>query len=161
MNNKIFFSKKGSGYEIGKKPTYYVVIFFFLTISFMLFGFLIISEVSSSSSIPDNARTTVLINRFLNSEDCFAYKDSETGRVYPGIIDIEKFNENNLEKCYYAEKKYDSKSFRLTLNGEDIEKKTILTTNWGSSRFGQASQYVLLYNNGEISKANLLIAVQK
>jgi hypothetical protein len=160
MKNKISFSKKGSGYEVGKKPAYYIVILLFLTISFMLFGFLIMSQVSSLSTIPYNVETTALVNRFLNSEDCFAYQDSETGRVYPGIIDIEKFNEERIGKCYYT-KNYNLKSFKMTLKTEGIEEKTILTTNWGSSMLSQVSQYVLVYDDGKISKANLLIAVQK
>ena len=161
MKDKIFFSKKGSGYQIGKKPAYYIIVLLFLVISFMLFGSIIMSEVSLSNSIPNNVDTTVLVNRFLNSDDCFAYKDNETGRIYPGIIDIKKFNEDTLKECYNAGSNYNSKSFKFIIKGSGIEEKTIFTINWGARKFSQVSQYVLIYNKGKISKANLLIAVQE
>ncbi|MDD5086357.1 MAG: hypothetical protein PHV16_01265, partial [Candidatus Nanoarchaeia archaeon] len=94
------FSKKGNGYILGKKPVYFIIVLFFLTASFLLFGFIILTSVSNSNTIPPNTKITIMINRFLNSPECFAYMDDETGRVYPGIVDLKKLNDNQIAKCY-------------------------------------------------------------
>jgi len=169
-NKKIFFSKRGSGYILGKKPMYFIILLICLTISFLLFNFAIMREISSTTVIPDNLEMTILINRFLNSPDCLAYKDKETGRTYSGVIDLEKFNDKTLEKCY-STKDNDLKAFKLTLESSTLDippkddsnmkRNFILTPNWGARRYTQTSQYVLIYYKENFYRGKLLIAVQK
>jgi len=170
VNKKMFFSKKASGYILGKKPLYFIVTLICLTISFILFSYAISREVSSTTAIPDNLEATIFINRFLNSPECLAYQDKETGRTYPGVIDLEKFNDQTLEKCYFTEDNT-LKAFKLTLESSDldfppekesnIEKNFILTPNWGARRYTQTSQYVLIYYKENFYRGRILIAVQK
>ncbi len=171
-NKKMFFSKKASGYILGKKPIYFIITLICLTISFILFSYAISREVSSTTVIPDNLEMTILTNRFLNSPDCLAYQDKETGRAYPGIIDLEKFNDEALEKCYSTE---DStlKAFKLSLESPNLNippeensdnkanKYFILTPNWAARRYTQTSQYVIIYHKENFYRGRLLIAVQK
>ena len=169
-NKKIFFSKKGGGYILGKKPLYFITTLICLTISFLLFHFAIMSEVSSTTTIPDSLEITILVNRFLNSPDCLAYQDKETGRTYLGIIDLEKFSDKTLKKCYSTEDNK-LKAFRLTLESPDIDippkedssikRKFVLTPNWGAKRYTQTSQYVLIHYKENFYRGRLLIAVQK
>ncbi len=42
-----------------------------------------------------DAEVTVVMNRILYSPSGFSYKDEELNRVYPGIIDLEKFKKLN------------------------------------------------------------------
>jgi hypothetical protein len=161
MKNKIFFSKRASGYLLGKKPMYFLAVLFYLTFAFLFFSFFISSNITSANTIPANVKTTVLINRFLNSPDCFAYVDEETGRAYPGIIDIKKFDDDKMSKCYSTNDD-NSYSFRFELeNSSNNFKKTISTLNWGARRFNKVSQYVLVYNEGNIYPAKVLISIQK
>ena len=164
-NKKIFFSKRASGYLLGKKPMYFLAVLFYLTFAFLFFSFFISYNITSTNKIPINTETTVLINRFLNSPDCFAYVDEETGRAYPGIIDIKKFNDEQIKKCYSAtdDKSY---SFRFELQSTNIDFKDYSTPNWGARRFNKISQYVLVYYGktiyGEsIYSGTLLISIQK
>lgn len=39
----------------------------------------------------------ILVNRLLSSKNCFTYE--EDGRVYPGMLDYDKFNEKRLKEC--------------------------------------------------------------
>jgi len=161
MKNKIFFSKRASGYLLGKKPMYFLAVLFYLTFAFLFFSFFISSNITSANTIPANVKTTVLINRFLNSPDCLAYEDEETGRAYPGVIDIKKFNDDNISKCY-STNETSLYSFRFELeNSSNNFKKTISTLNWGARRFNKVSQYVLVYNEGNIYPAKVLISIQK
>jgi hypothetical protein len=168
-NKKMFFSKKASGYILGKKPLYFIILLICLTISFILFSYAISREVSSTTYILENLEVTILINRFLNSPDCLAYQDKETGRTYSGVIDLEKFNDKTLEKCYSTEDN-DLKAFKLTLESsnpnipikENSDDKTfILTPNWEPRRYTQTSQYVLIHYKENFYRGRLLIAVQK
>jgi len=171
-NKKMFFSKKASGYILGKKPIYFIITLICLTISFLMFSYAISKEVSSTAYIPNNLEANILINRLLNSPYCFAYQDEETGRAYPRIIDLEKFNEKNLEDCYSTEDS-NLKSFKLTLKSPELnippegnsdEKKNknfVLTQNWGASRYTQTSQYVLIHYKENFYRGKVLIAMQK
>ena len=169
-NKKIFFSKRGSGYILGKKPMYFIILLICLTISFLLFNFAIMREIYSTTVIPDNLEMTILVNRFLNSPDCFAYQDKETGRTYSGVIDLEKFNNKTLKKCY-STKDGSLKAFKLTLESlnpdiaskfdTEIERNFILTPNWEAERYTQTSQYVLIHYKENFYRGKLLIAVQK
>ncbi len=174
-NKKIFFSKTGSGYILGKKPMYFIILLICLTISFIMFSYAISKEVSSTTYIPDNLEATILINRFLNSPECLAYQDKETGRTYLGVIDLEKFNGETLKKCYSTEDN-NLKAFQLTLEipdlgipskedseGSDtiIERNFVSTPNWGPRRYTQTSQYVIIHYKEKFYRGRLLIAVQK
>ena len=159
-NKKIFFSKRASGYLLGKKPMYFLAVLFYLAFAFLFFSFFIYSNIASTNAIPANVETTVLINRFLNSPDCFAYVDEETGRAYPGIIDIKNFDDDTMSKCYSTneDKSY---SFRFELESTNIDDKVCSTSNWGARRFNKISQYVLIYDEGNIYPGTLLISIQK
>lgn len=160
-NKKIFFSKRASGYLLGKKPMYFLAVLFYLTFAFLFFSFFISYNITSTNAIPANVETTVLINRFLNSPDCFVYVDEETGRAYPGIIDIKKFDDNQIKKCYSTseDKSY---SFRFEMESSNNKfKKTISTLNFGARRFNKISQYVLIYDEGNLYTGRLLISIQK
>ena len=63
--------------------------------------FLITLPVKQSFDI-DKLQQTILRQRFIYSENCLAYKDD---KVSPGIIDLKKFNQNNLENCFQANDK--------------------------------------------------------
>jgi len=160
MKNKIFFSKRASGYLLGKKPMYFLAVLFYLTFAFLFFSFFISSNITSANTIPANVKTTVLINRFLNSPDCFAYVDEETGRAYPGIIDIKKFDDDKMSKCYSTNDD-NSYSFRFELTSTNIGNKVCSTPNYGVRKFNKISQYILIYDGVNIYSGTLLISIQK
>ena len=57
-------------------------------------------NIADVSTVPEGLEDEiVLISRFYNSEDCFAYED-EMERVHMGVIDSSKFQENNMETCF-------------------------------------------------------------
>jgi len=58
----------------------------------------------------------ILRQRFVYSENCMAYKEN---KIYPGIVDIKKFEKENLEKCFQSNK------IGVTLNLMNNTLKTI------------------------------------
>src|SRR3989338_2447348 len=101
------------------------IVFGFIFSGFCILLFFIISkETISIADIPKGLEEYVFIQRFLSSQDCFAYQDKETLRIYPGIIDLEKFKQEKLEDkednlCYKFKK--DVPEFRLKINDKIIQ----------------------------------------
>jgi len=92
-------------------------------------------SVSEATKIPiDLEDELILIHRFYNSEDCFAYKD-EIGLVHSKIIDINKFKQETMERCF--PESYVKYAFSLLLNvpqldvlGTSYNVGPINTFNW-------------------------------
>jgi hypothetical protein len=86
--------------------------------------------VANAAKIPRGVEDEmILIPRFYNSENCFAYKD-EVGRVHMHVIDLNKFKQENMQKCFLeSDINY---AFSLSLEVSEINLKLgpINTFNW-------------------------------
>ena len=93
-------------------------------------------------------------NSLLHNKNCLAY---ENGAVYPGIVDINKFNPEKLQKCLGV--KGDSYGIILNLKYNDINKVIFLNERMtdranfclskGSFKCSSESVYVLVNENNE------------
>lgn len=110
-------SKKAS-FIISSEMVIWIWRFLFLIVVSIIFVFILSSYVHREIKIAD-LQENILITRLLYSQNCFGYEDV---RIYPGIIDLEKFNEENLKKCIAHENRI---KFKLTLSNEANEIKTI------------------------------------
>lgn len=61
-----------------------------------------------------------LSQRILFSPDCFVYEDTELGKPIPGIIDYEKFTQDNINSCFANEKSKLSAKIMLDVDNELI-----------------------------------------
>lgn len=82
----------------------------------------------------------IIETRLLYSPNCLAYKDTTTGRVYTGVIDLDKFSVETLTNCVHYEKVTDY-ALRLELfytkdDGEDEYADSITTPNWDLKHHG-------------------------
>ncbi len=134
------------------------------TIAYMVFGFIFVGfgillffimtkETIDIVDIPENLERDILIQRFLSSPDCFTYQDKETLRFYPGIIDLEKFTQENFDKednqCYKIEEDTKAPQFRLIIGNKivktsDFEGKVI-------------NKKILIFKEGKFENAILKI----
>ena len=96
----------------------------------MTFAFAALLSMIESSSVlvPRELKGELISLRFSNSPDCFAFQDENNGRIYSGIIDLIKFNENQLNfNCYNLDKGTAAQqyNFKLSLQnqGSSIETK--------------------------------------
>ncbi len=111
--------------EIAKKVVYMIPVAFLLALVIIytviyFFGDALY-RMRDTDLVYDN---TLLMQRFLNSESCFAYKDERIGRVYPGVIDLNKFNNDNLQNCAnYGSKKRNLK-LELEFSGKKITRQS-------------------------------------
>ena len=111
--------------------------------------------------IPKGVEESILIERFYNSPDCFAYKDEEIGITYQKIIDLDKFrNQDAINKCIsHNNLKF---AFKLELEDTESKEKTITATpNWiDNSKYSLIQKSVFIYHNDNVKNGKLSIFVQ-
>ena len=153
--NKLFSGKKSS--ISGRKVLFYAIFSVVAAVTAMLILYFVSSGKSAIAEIPFGLEDYLTTQRFMNSPMCFAFQD-ESSRTYPWIIDTEKFNQENLDKCYVASDTK-VKAYRLTLTyGKD--KAAIATKNWQGFLKSAETKQVFVYNKGNIQKAELFIEMQ-
>jgi len=83
----------------------------------LFFIFLILGVYLARDVRTEELEHSLLIKRLFYDQNCFSFTDE---RSYPGIIDLNKFQEERLEKCAFKEKI----GYRLDLkemNGDSIK----------------------------------------
>lgn len=135
------------------------VLFIFLGLFSYIFMFMALIWIFSKYSLAptithDDLYILVYKQRFLDSPECFAYEDPETGNVYPGIIDKAKFTDEILNNCF-KENKESAYEFALVLDD-----KTISTSGFRRAELKLMPTYVLVHDENKIKKGSLVIAVQ-
>ncbi len=93
-----------------EKMMFYLGFGIIYTIAFFILIIMINSFISTSLEVPEDLEITVYSQRFINSPDCFTYKDLDIRRSYPGVIDLDKFTNETLRQCYVVFGREDSES---------------------------------------------------
>ena len=117
--------------------------------------------------------TNLLLNRLIYSPDCLSYQD-DTLTSKPGIIDLQKFSEANLNSCLYFGERNDFAAANLSLVFFDstprnstyynsvgyqlLNPRAGLTGPGGSTRLSDW-RYVLVRDSIGLKRALLLIDV--
>ena len=126
MPLKIFSEKKSL--IAGRKVIFYIIAGVAMSIAFLILAWIIPVSQSEIAIIPVGLEDYVLSQRFFSSSSCFALQDKQTDRTSQYVIDLEKFNQANINKCYDAQST-DVKAYRLTLDYKEIVTgKTFLQT---------------------------------
>ena len=101
-----------------------------------------------------------MIERFLNSPECFAYQD-ETGRTYNKVIDLNKFkSQSQIDKCITTQGSKFAFKLILDVTGSN-EKFYISTSNWLERfYFKEEQRNVLVYTDDKINSEKLTIYTQ-
>jgi len=149
---------KKSQYAADTMP-FYAVFIIVVNVLFIIF-ILAVNNIGSKQVDAPEGLTEYLVNqRFLRSADCFVYEDI-SGRVYPLVLEWNKFTEETLNECYITDEK--TKPVQLSLSFTEGEKK-IKTKNWqpikGPDKAIQPIDILIYYNN-QISQGKLTIEMQ-
>ncbi|MBT7391524.1 hypothetical protein HN827_01740 [archaeon] len=111
----------------------------------------------------------IVIKRMIYSPELLTFQDPITKRTYPGIIDINKFNVDQLEKKIYNKNNRVAATIDL-INLETDELKTIYINEkkaktWedyeqiGNFDTTNIKRYVQIYDNGKLVPGLLKITV--
>ena len=150
---------KRAQYVPGKQVPYFIIALF--VIAFMFIGLIVLFSkfVSRPIITDDQIYVTIYKQRFLDSPECFSYKDLETGNVYPSTIDKSKFTNERLNNCY-MENKDSQFEFHLVLD-DGKEKLQAETANF--KVFGNqitVISRVLVFDKNELKPGKLSIRIQ-
>ena len=134
---------KKSSFDLGAMIYYAMVSIFILV--FIMFTYLFIINGFSTNIVYTSrgAESAVLINRALYSPNCFAYYDIDTLRTYPGVIDLNKFNQENFDKCLDSDKIVSL----ILKDGNNNEIKKIDNQISSISEYG-GEKAIFIYDNG-------------
>ena len=157
------FYKKGTASEMWAPDTIIFWLIFGVVLGFVaiFFVFIISKTGAEQARINGNIESLNLVQRFLESPNCFIY-DKE-GVIMNRVIDIEKFTENRINSCYNLNENL-FPAFRITLSSESAKiSKTIKTKNWNDNREAEEKKSpkdVLIYSEGKTNNGAMLIEIQ-
>ncbi len=151
-------SKQGQ-FEL-RKMIYWTVAMIVITMVVLASAMIMSSYGAKLRKVPPNLRAELISLRFVNAPECFAYSEEITAdnskitkRVYPGVIDLSKFNEETLKECY---KSGDRKNFNFQLV---LGEKILETDNWVNVEDFTLLKNVLVKDGEEIKLMMLKIHV--
>ena len=90
-------------FEVARKTIYWMIAGFLIVVIIFAFALMIATYKNRLTYVPPQLKADFIALRFTNIPECFAYQDLITKRVYPGVIDINKFDETRLFKCYHTD----------------------------------------------------------
>ncbi|MEK6937562.1 MAG: hypothetical protein AABX04_00815 [Nanoarchaeota archaeon] len=146
-------------FEIGKKQIFYLIasVLFIAAAVFYVYTYSTIE--SQLTYLPEKIKAEAISLRFTNIPECFAYVDPVTGRVYAGIIDLNKFNQKQMDNCYFTdpEKGFQEYNFRLWLKNKNLN---VITNNYFKTDDFTLVKKVGVMEAGKVIPEDLYIYVQ-
>ena len=113
---------KKAQFAAARKTIYWMIAGLVITMVVIGFAMVIASYRNNLAKGPPEIRAELIALRFTNNPDCFAYNVSD--KVLLGTIDLTKFNEENMLKCYSTASAGGIKTFNFRLklesSGEEI-----------------------------------------
>lgn len=150
---------KGQVVDLARKTIFWTIALIAITAVLLSFAVTVVNYKNKIVQVPGELQTELIALRFTNLEECFAVQDPNTKKAVPGVIDLKKFTDEQLGKCYPLKDKEtsDDYDFRLRLLDEKVEVKTKGYANNDKFSFNKG---VLLYKDGKLVKDILMVNVQ-
>lgn len=154
-------NRKGQFVE-AEKTIFWTMIMFFVTLIILIFSFTLIGYKSKLTVVPPELQAELIALRLANVPECFAYQDEVTGRVYSGIIDLNKFNDRQLNRCYRTAERGEFRAFNFRLKLLSNQEQ-LLTDNYFHLDSDQFTIFkeVLVKDGSHLKKDELIIFVQE
>lgn len=155
-----------SVFELARKQIYWMIAGVLITVTIIAFALIMSGYQRKLVEVPEELRAELISLRFVNTPECFTYQDPVTGRIFPGVIEVNKFTQERLDKCYRTEKEKGFKyyNFALELEGYtpvvDGEKKLLLTNNFFSKVDFTLYKNVYVRVGNSVEPTRLVIQVQ-
>jgi hypothetical protein len=147
-------NKKGQ-FEVAKTSLFWVVIVFVLTIVIIAFALIINNFHKRVVDVPAELQVEMIALRFANVPECFAYSVNDI--VQPGVIDLDKFTDEQMLKCYRTENK-NTFNFRLVLQNSG---KQVMSNNYFNKDDFTIFKQVLIRDGSELKSDKMAIYVQE
>jgi len=154
-------------FDLTRKQLYWGIAAFMVVIATLILMFVLFPQYQNSLvKVPDQLRAELISLRFVNTPECFTYQDEATGRIFAGVIDLQKFSQERMDKCYRTEKDGGIKDFNFALELEgytptvDGQKKLLSSNNFFNKVDFTLYKQVLVRNGDRFEPTRLVIHVQ-
>lgn len=154
-------------FDLTRKQIYWAIAAFMVLVATLVLMFGILPRYQNSLvEVPEELRAELISLRFVNTPECFTYQDQVTGRIFAGVIDLQKFTQERMDKCYQTEPEKGFKDFNFALELEgytptiDGKKKLLKSNNFFNKVDFTLHKQVLVRNGNEIEPTRLVIYVQ-
>lgn len=97
-------NKKKAGFDLGAMSYYGMMFAFISLLIFIVFLFVTDGFRTNIEYRSRGSEAGILISRIIYSPTCFVYYDIDTLRYYPGVIDINRFNQITFDECLDSDK---------------------------------------------------------
>ncbi len=158
MKAKIFSSKKAI-FDVTRKIFFYMIAGVIITVIILAYAIVLAGYKSNLTEVPPKLQATLIIERFVNNPDCFAYQIDSGTTYLSDSIDLEKFNELQLNHCYLTDSEtgYQGLNFEFILSEEG---KSIKTNNFFQREDFVIVKPITLWDGTMLRKSTLIIRVQ-
>lgn len=145
-------------FDVTKKSVFWMFMGLIIAMIILTFAYFLVNYQGDITEIPPELQAEFIMLRFTENADCFAYQDEFTGRVYPGVIDLDKFTKERLDSCYSTgeDGRYDI-NFQLTLS---VFNETIAADNFYNVVDSTVKKTVLVRTEENDTIATLTIEIQ-
>lgn len=106
--------KKGS-YDLSRKTLYFIICLFVIGFMFIYLAGTINKYFGIAMQHEVAVKANIAVEELISSPRCFAYYDEVTGRAYPGIIDLQKFEAGIQPGCL----RYNDAAFSIALGSTE------------------------------------------
>jgi hypothetical protein len=151
---------KKAEFNAARKTIYWAIAGIVITIFVLGLAILLANHVNQLTKTSPKLKAEYIALRFTNIPECFAYEDKSSGKVHPGIIDLDKFNRKQMDQCYFTEeeKGFQEYNFGLSLKEEKIN---LSTNNFFNNIDFTLSKKVVVKKGDHFLEDTLLIYVQE
>ena len=148
--------KRGQ-FEAARKSIYWTISTVVITMVVLFFVIMISGYQNKLTHVPPELQAELISLRFTNLPECFVYEDE---RVFPGVIDIQKFTKEQVNNCYKTPEEKGNKifNFRFSLKNNLIE--DVFTNNYFHVDDFTLRRHVSVWNGESFEDDTLLIYVQ-
>jgi len=151
-------NKKGT--EVVEKAIFWTIMMSLITILIVFFVFAMQGYREKLYELPGEFEGEFISSRFLASSDCLAYQDNFTSEVYSGVIDLEKFTSEQIQKCYYTGEEEGYKYFNFELTLPEFN-RSIETNDYFNYAHFTYHKNVLVWDGIEFVSTKMLIYVNE
>ncbi len=151
--------RKAQVFDTAQKVVFWTIVGIVITGVMFAFVLTIVNYKGKLVQVPSQLQAELIALRFTNVEDCFARHDPQSGTTMSGVIDLQKFTDQQLEKCYPLDLQtgHTRYNFRLLLQEHNTE---IKTSSYANRDIFSFNKEVLVSKDGRLLKDQLIVYVQ-
>ena len=146
--------------DLAGSTIYWMIVVFIISGIIISFIGMMASYSVKLRHVPEGLEAEMISLRFLNNPDCFTYRNEENGRVYPSVIDFNKFTQERMSRCYKTEEDA-QRGFKQINFGLELEGKEVVSNNFGGREDFTIKKIVYVKKENLLKKAILIIKVQE